>query len=320
MSGFNIPKVYGTDVSKSDFHRILDTCGTARQIPRAPHDGLIAMDNDERPGSQYLRRTPITAAGGRYRLCWCPKEMTCSEAEHFRTDFGVLTLRGPAPLTQDRTCTSGQTCRIGDLTGELLQDEDRFLVLDTCGDRTATIRGGFANGAVSTSGAVVEWGAALTTGGQYRLCWCAGIAANSTAYGTGLGCSTAERFKVDLGELTLRGPSSRFHSFTCVSGQTCLLDGIVGQDLGPGDQVMALDTCSSSGWVMGSEKVGVVGRFAGTAVSEVPTQSGASVYFSGAEISAAGGAYRRCIQYTILKCTSIYISLSLSLYIYIYIH
>ena len=73
--------------------------------------------------------TPITAVGGYYRLCWCasmvaaaaaddsyrrsiaganhsnsslPAVQTCSVAEQFRVDTGVLLLVGPSPDRQDR--------------------------------------------------------------------------------------------------------------------------------------------------------------------------------------------------------------------------
>ena len=37
--------------------------------------------------------------------------------EHFRTDFGMLTLIGPRPPFRDRTCVSGQTCIFESLLG-----------------------------------------------------------------------------------------------------------------------------------------------------------------------------------------------------------
>ena len=55
--------------------------------------------------------SPITTAGGVYRLCWCRprgaagssgfiyhgRYTTCSLWEDFETDFGAMTLLGPAP-------------------------------------------------------------------------------------------------------------------------------------------------------------------------------------------------------------------------------
>jgi hypothetical protein len=48
---------------------------------------------------------------------------------------------------------------------------------------------------------------------------------------------------IDLGPLILIGPSPLFQDRTCVSGQTCLLDGINGQGLTDNDGFMVLDTC-----------------------------------------------------------------------------
>ena len=55
-----------------------------------------------------------------------------SLAEDFQVDLGEFTLIGPAPLSQDRTCVSGQTCWFGGLTGQDLSVLDAFAVIDTC--------------------------------------------------------------------------------------------------------------------------------------------------------------------------------------------
>jgi hypothetical protein len=73
-------------------------------------------------------------------------------------------------------------------------------------------------------------------GGQYRLCWCAG----------GQDCALPAQHKVDFGRLTLIGPALD-HQYTCVSGQSCRLDGLQGQYLNSENGViMVLDTCGSS--------------------------------------------------------------------------
>ena len=54
-------------------------------------------------------------------------------------DFGDLHIVGPSPLNQDRTCVSGQTCRVTDLLGHLgsgdrlhAVDGVRFVQLPCC--------------------------------------------------------------------------------------------------------------------------------------------------------------------------------------------
>jgi hypothetical protein len=105
--------------------------------------------------------------------------MICTGITNFRVDVGALTLIGPAPLTQSRTCVSGQTCAFDSLSGQLLSDADRLMVLETCGDAALVFRFsdvGFVTG-LKASGAAVTWGSTPLTsaGGEYRLCWCAGV-------------------------------------------------------------------------------------------------------------------------------------------------
>jgi hypothetical protein len=58
----------------------------------------------------------------------------CSIVYDFRTDLGQLTLFGPSPLSQDRTCVSGQTCEFGFIRGLGISESDRFTILETCGN------------------------------------------------------------------------------------------------------------------------------------------------------------------------------------------
>lgn len=88
--------------------------------------------------------------------------------------------------------------------------------------------------------------------GVYRLCWCAGRleALNDTSHGTlgargRVGCSAAEDFALDLGALRVVGPQPlTTQARTCVSGQTCLIDGIHVLDGTAADQLVLLDTCA----------------------------------------------------------------------------
>ena len=159
---------------------------------------------------------PPSSAGGQYRMCWCAKGVQCRQAEDFRMDFGSLTLIGPAPLNQHKTCVAGQPCSLEPLLGTNLQNNDLVHILQTCGNyvnvsqfshydsssdsglhlpRFPSNNGVQSLSAGATaSGTSVSWGSATITamGGQYRLCWCA----------AGYSCSAAPEFHVDFGRVT----------------------------------------------------------------------------------------------------------------------
>ena len=183
--------------------------------------------------------------------------MRCDNANDFRQDLGTLVLQGPV-IEQKRTCIAGQTCAFSGILGQDLRLGDLFMILDTCSayslltsPRLGTVGGWIgsanvtatrnatltANLTVGHNGASVSWGTGVVTaeGGQYRMCWCA----------EGHLCSRAEHFSVDVGELVLVGPSSLDQKYTCVSGQTCSIDGIMGQHLSSADYITVLDTCDA---------------------------------------------------------------------------
>jgi hypothetical protein len=72
-----------------------------------------------RSGQSYnWQSEPLTPAGGVYRLCWCADSYACSTPEHFRVDWGALTIVGPSPAgNQDRTSVAGQTCSMRGMRG-----------------------------------------------------------------------------------------------------------------------------------------------------------------------------------------------------------
>lgn len=181
-------------------------------------------------------------------MCWCSGGGHCSIGEHFRTDFGTLTIIGPSPLDQDKTCVAGQTCSVeSGLSGTHLSYTNLFAVLDTCG--------------VPQNFPVLRWSPdqavtmASFTGGQYRLCWCVGelevmivadpsLPLNSTIRtNTSLNvqnlssvlmnttyespCRTADDYRVDFGGLLLVGATPIYNDFTCISGQRCELGDVV---------------------------------------------------------------------------------------------
>lgn len=82
------------------------------------------------------------------------------------------------PTRQDRTCISGQSCRIDGLTGHYLSATDRIMVLDTCDGAVLVPRfpqhGASVEGPIAGSqGLAVSWGevAVSAAGGRYQLCW-----------------------------------------------------------------------------------------------------------------------------------------------------
>ena len=219
---------------------MLETCGVKEAlIPRLPQAGLLAAAGEAGTSITWgsLR---FTAHGGTYQMCWCAGVYPCSEYEEFRFQVSPLWLIGPSPLRQDRTCVSGHTCYIDGILGEGLTNEDKLLVLDTCGQAKISVytplRGKVVG--ISSSGTTFSWATTVVTapGGQYRMCWCPG----------GFTCSFADHFYVDMGELTMIGVSPLDQGRTCISGQTCSIDGITGHNLSSTDRLMVLDTCGDA--------------------------------------------------------------------------
>ena len=198
----------------------------------------------ERPSARWKR---VTSAGGVFRLCWC-HSMPNFDSEHVpsclaseaKADVGSLFIVGVS-LFQDRTCVSGSTCEIPSVYGYGLRDTDRLYVMDTCGG--TSIISGFAQGLRSLGSGDAEfasfsWGSTRVTaaGGIYQLCWC-----GST---DGEGCDSAQNALVTLGSLTLVGVNPLSQDRTCVSGQTCSISGLGGQDLpSVGSALLVLETC-----------------------------------------------------------------------------
>jgi hypothetical protein len=122
---------------------------------------------------------------------------------------------------------------------------------------------------------MVTWGSSRITsqGGLYRMCWCAHTS----------GCSTAEKFRTDLGRLTIVGPSPMNHR-TCISGQICALGGLTGQHLSDSDRVLLLATCGIKS---------LVPRLSNIRATLSVSSSGSYV-LSSVEPTAAGGRYRLC--------------------------
>ena len=258
---------------------VLDTCGEQDASPQMVQGGRLTVT--ESSGSFVSWGSLVsTTSGGEYRLCWCASGFACSVAMHFRVDVGELTVIGPRPVSesqgalrrlvpwgdlpwgQDRTCVSGQTCAVDGLVGKFLSSEDGVAVLDTCGVASISPRSAMTARAFQSHDRPLEslagdgtsfyFGSTPITvaGGIYRICWCAG----------GYQCSMSEDYRVDAGEFTVVGPRDpsnlylqgtrqlrpAFHERrTCVSGQTCVVEGIRGLHLTDGDHMLVLETCGT---------------------------------------------------------------------------
>ena len=186
----------------------------------------------------------MTSKGGQFRLCWC--STNCSIAEHFRTDFGTLTIIGPQP-DQDKTCIAGLSCTMDGISGTHLASTNVFAVLDTCGRQAKT----FPALQWSQPEHTLQLSTAPSTPGQYRLCWCVGTlelpmryseTSNFTEFNKTIlehnlsavtnitldsPCRIADDFQVDVGGLLIVGATPIHNDFTCIAGQRCELDDVV---------------------------------------------------------------------------------------------
>ena len=170
---------------------ILATCGVAAAA------GTPAMPLNLTPwNATGWLDVAVSLTGGTYRLCWCSGWNTCEAAWDFQTDAGEMTILGPFG-EQDRTCIAGMTCSV-DIPQGLGLDlfEDRYMILNTCGEVKA---GGLGLGAFGRGfGDVVTWDQLTAAGGQYRWCWC------PSSLNVSGSCIVASDFTVDVGRLMLQ--------------------------------------------------------------------------------------------------------------------
>ena len=109
---------------------------------------------------------------------------------------------------------------------------------------------------------------------------------NSTLFSS-FECSLSEHFEVDVGHLVIIGVAPLEQDRTCVAGQTCSFDGIVGNYLSGADKYMVLETCGvvDERWeVSGFPNAGLLTTAA----------SGGTLSWGTAVVSAGGGSYRLC--------------------------
>ena len=283
-------QVLGEGISNARY-MVLDTCGISSMIQGVPHDWAAEV---------------VSAAGGSYQLCWCgSSHFSCRVAAEFALNFGQVQLIGPS-LEQDRTCVAGQVCKVEGLLGTWLSDDDTILILESCG--VLSIPPGFPSSGISAlsttpsffnssyslgTSLVVSWGQKITAqAGDYRLCWCSGAANQSCEVHPAVLNNTpghghmlaAPSFPLDMGRLRIRGVAHH-QDRTCVSGQVCSIDDILGTDLHSSDAVMALDTC-------GADKA--IPRFAWAGLASTVSANGTEFSWGMEPVTAAGGLYRLC--------------------------
>ena len=255
---------------------IASTCGTSDGAGSLFANFGLASQTTASGSVATWSSAPITAAGGRYRLCWCSSVASCSVASDFISDMGELILLGPSPLDQHRTCVSGQTCEFDGFLGSQLSSLNKVLLADTCGVGAVSVE--IASLAVTLGvSALVSWGSPLhIAGGVYRLCWCSGDSG-------GQSCYAADDFTTDVGSLTMIGVAPLQQEKTCISGLPCEIDGITGLHTSSSDRFLVLQTCGVSTIVEG---------FPGFGIFDETGSSGGLV--SWGPISAAGGQYALC--------------------------
>ena len=135
---------------------VLETCGVRDLVEGIPNDG-IAFTVAASGKSPSWGSEPLTARGGKYRLCWCTRnsaaltaveaaatvgnisDADCDSALSYNIDFGELSLLGPRPLQQDRTCLAGWPCNLEGFRGTGLDSLDAVMVLETCGKSSAIV-------------------------------------------------------------------------------------------------------------------------------------------------------------------------------------
>jgi hypothetical protein len=114
-----------------------------------------------------------------------------------------------------------------------------------------------------------------------------------------------------MGEFTIIGPSNLYQDRTCVSGQTCFFDGVLGQHLSTRDVFRMLDTCgtdvvhydrndslslnaSNSSVEVQDGVDGDLPNILGYITNVQLTRSGAAVWWGDVQATFQGGQYRLC--------------------------
>ena len=284
--------LWGGKVLPLDHLAVLDTCG-------AFGAGGVALNFEQSNSSDSAVDTGQTfwvsghdspagvshVPGGRYRLCWCSSFNQCSIASDFNVNIGSLTLVGPSPLTQSWTCISGTLCETSFVHGQDLSSNDSIVMLDDCSSGTYSAGllsepGNMKITLISSETLSIQFDVPITAAaGTYRLCWCQPLNRDISD-----ACDFATEHSVDLGQMTLLGPTLS-QQRTCIAGQQCTIEGLsLGESWTPQHTVIVLDTCSEISFVKG---------WPTGAIFSVQS-SGASLSFGSAVVTAPGGTYELC--------------------------
>ena len=308
--------VEGLWLATGDMVSVFDTCGVESSRYSAQLNSLWDNSTGTNGSSSskdllgaVLRPGPVLdLSGGQYRLCWCQGSLlNCLGASNFGADFGTLTMIGPSPLTQMRTCVAGQACSLDGIGGQDLSPSASFAVLDTCGTSASAP---FMPNVITHDGATLplssftvhQFATTPVAAGQYNLCWCPRPAAeNVSASNSSQMPCLLEDHSVTAGALTIVGPSPLQAARTCISGQACAIHGLTGAGayhLTPEDQLLIQDTCGA--------RDGLLPR-----VARNPIAAQTALVFSSGVIfswstapSTAGGSYRMCWCAAGFACSS----------------
>ena len=297
----NVDGIQGLHLTDMDKVAILDTCGVpasnvASNMPHMlghlkhftlPVELAQSMQSMHSVRSVTWSTDYLTVPGGFYKLCWCAGSFSCSLSEHFQIEAGDLTVLGPSPTQQHRTCTSGQNCILEGISVTNPTLTDAVIVLQSCGtagpmlQSTSSLSHVVAN--LGTSGRV-DFGESFATasGGIYRLCWCSGE----------FSCRLPTDFRVQFGELVLIGMSPLFQDRTCISGETCVIHGLQGQSLDD-SLLMVLESCGSKDLVPRLASATGVSVKGGDLTGGDLTDIASRALFETVS-TAAGGRYRLC--------------------------
>ena len=269
-----IDGIEGLHLTAQDRMAVLDTCGDQAlplllgHLANAPDSTSVTWD------SNFL-----VASGGVYQLCWCSGVFGCSLAEDFQVQAGALTLIGPAPMQQHRTCVSGQYCVLEGFDVVLPTNSDSVIVLQTCGEVSSGQEPSMSHAVatLSTNGSRIDFGDAFFTasGSEYRLCWCSG----------NFGCNSPADFRVQLGLLKIMGMAPLNQDRTCISGQTCVVHGLQGEGLSTSARVMVLNSCGTAS---------LVSNLVLNGVAEAVEDQGTTMNWGSTPFTASGGNYRLC--------------------------
>ena len=106
------------------------TCGADARDASVVDDAYLSVDAYRQVGILGVS----LPYGDQWMMCYCTDVGGCDADAEFSVEIGILTVRGPNPLTQDRTCTAGVNCTITGFTGQWLSTSDMISMIHPDGD------------------------------------------------------------------------------------------------------------------------------------------------------------------------------------------